>query len=412
MANTHLGGIESDVELLSEGAEPSPAEKKAPKDAPIEDDVALLEDETPVEEEIPEDKIESDDEPEEELGTDEKKDFPYERPTVKQIEKEFPEFFKKFPSMKDVYFREKEFTSLFPTVELAKDAQEAATALNDFRSDLFTGNGELFTSALKEAGELDKFSRNFLSNLQKSDKDSYWTAITPTLENLVRGFYRDGVKRGDKNVQLSAENLSIYLFDTAEVAEGKKTFIKEEPKPDSKLEREKQDFAREKFKDFNINVQEGCFTGIKDIIALDKIENLSATAQKLLLKEIIAEVDNQITKDTSHMTFVNSLWQKTKNSGYTSDLKSRIISAYLERAKSLVPSIRRRLLADVLGTSPEESRRKRDIVERAQSRKEPGSSGRPVSGSQTRTPSAKSIDWNKTSDMDFLNDNTTLKKGR
>jgi len=405
MANNHQGEISSDVELLA-------ADEPISKDPEVDKDVALLEEEPEVEE------VESDDEPEieaevtDELEESEEKPddskFPYDRPTVTDVNKSFPDFFKKFPAMKDVLFREKEFTTLFPTIEIAKDAQEAAEALQSFREDLFTGDSVKFTSALKEEGQLDKFSKNFLVNLQKTDKDIYWETIAPTLQNLVRSFHKEGVNRKDDNIRLSAENLSIYLFGNAEVAEGKQDAVKPEAKPDPKIAQERSDWERDKYNNFRIDVLGNINKDVKEVADLGKV-GLSKTVKELLTDKLIKEVDSTIAKDETHMKYVNSLWKKAKESGYTNEIKSSIISAYLERAKSLVPSIRRRLIAEALGSSPEESKRKLEVSARAQSRREPGSNGRPANGNAVKVASAKAIDWNKTSDMDFLNDNTTLK---
>ena len=312
--------------------------------------------------------------------------------------------------MEHMLFREKEYSTLFPTVADAKDAQEASLALDDFRNDLFTGNGEKFTMALKKAGELGKFSQNFLTNLQKTDKDGYWNAVTPTLENLVKGFFREGKRRNDPNLVASAENLSIYLFDTDEIAKGTKSTIKTQPQEDKRVTDRLADIDRQQNNNFRIGVLEGIATGINPVIGLDKMPNIKPSMQKLLSKQILDEIDAVISKDQTHMSFVNALWKRA-NGNYTNDIKSKIISAYLERAKSLVPSIRRRVLSDALGMSPEKSREKLEISRQTQSRREPGSQGRP-SGSNTRTHSAKSIDWNKTSDMDLLNGNIELKQRR
>jgi hypothetical protein len=396
MALESSTSISDDLKLLSQDVPNEPAEEKEPE---------IIDEEQP----IIEDEPESDDEPEVESEPADKikKEYlPHERPPISAVKKEFPELFKRFPQLEHMYFREKEYTEVFPTVADAKEAAEASEALTSFRDDLFTGDGAKFTSALKEAGELDKFSRNFLTNLQKTDKDAYWNTITPTLQNLVTGFFREGQRRNDANLIASAENLSIYLFDTAEVAQGKRSVITETPKEDKRVTDRLADIERNQYNTFRIGALEGIATGVSSIIDLSK-SGLSTKMQTILSDQISKEVDALISKDAAHMKYVNGLWNKAKGS-YTNDIKSKIISAYLERAKSLVPSIRRRLLSEALGTSPEESRRKLDKVRETQLRREPGSQGKP-SGSSVRVHNAKSVDWNKTSDVDFLSGNVTLK---
>ena len=391
--------LSADVELLSgDPIDPKivdPGEKLDPEDKIVDSE----DEEAPIIEDDPE----SDDEPEvESEPVDEKKKeyLPHDRPPISAIKKEFPELFKKFPQLEHMYFREKEYTEIFPSISDAKEAVEASEALRSFRDDLFTGNGDKFTEALKQAGELDKFSRNFLTNLQKSDKDTYWNTITPTLQNLVTGFFREGKTRNDANLIASAENLSIYLFGTAEVAQGSKNVIKDEPKEDKRVTDKLADIERSQYNTFRISALEGIATGRLALVDL-KSSGLTKTMQELISDKILTEVDNLIQKDPTHMKYVNGLWEKAKGN-YTGEIKSKIISAYLERAKSLVPSIRRRLLSEALGTSPDESKRKLEQVRSVQNRREPGSQGKP-SGLSTRVHNAKSVDWSKTSDMDFLN---------
>src|SRR5215831_7658679 len=53
---------------------------------------------------------EESEEAKEEEKPKEEKPFPYDRPTMQQLREEFPDLFKKFPSMRDIYYREQEFS--------------------------------------------------------------------------------------------------------------------------------------------------------------------------------------------------------------------------------------------------------------------------------------------------------------
>lgn len=401
----------SDVELLAGDAPELDVKDKIIETDDDSGDV-IVEDEPEIEGEESDD-LESDDEPEVESEPADKapkKEYlPHDRPPISAIKKEFPELFKKFPQLEHMYFREKEYTEIFPSVSDAKEASEASDALVSFRNDLFTGDGSKFTTALKEAGELGKFSSNFLTNLQKTDKDAYWDTITPTLQNLVTGFFREGRTRNDANLIASAENLSIYLFGSAEVAQGTRSVIKEAPKEDKRVEEKLANIERTEYNNFRISALEGIANGLPSLVDL-KSSGLNKTMQGIISDKILSEVDSLINKDAAHMKYVNSLWDKAKGN-YTGEIKSKIISAYLERAKSLVPSIRRRLLAEATGTSPEETQRKLEKVKSVQSRREPGSQGKPA-GLSTRVLNAKNVDWGKTSDADFLNGKIETKQGR
>ena len=56
--------------------------------------------------------------------------------------------------------------------------------------------------------------------------------------------------------------------------------------------------------------------------------------------KIIDKVGSTIAKDQFFQRQLASLWKKAQREGFNSEAKSRIISAYLARAKKIVPSVR------------------------------------------------------------------------
>ena len=127
-----------------------------------------------------------------------------------------------------------------------------------------------------------------------------------------------------------------------------------------------------------------------------------------IIDKVMTEVQDQMQSDRDHIRYMDSLWAKAKKAGYTGDWKSSIISAYLARAKSLVPAIRSRLVSEALGTSSNINGKKSKLVETQTSRKESGSSGREAK--ESKTIDSRRVDWSKTSDIDLLEDRITYKK--
>ena len=387
-------------------------------------DTALLNDETPVTSvESPESdkEILSDEEP---LGdqevTDETTDetteevekgkdlLPHERPSMAQIKEKFPEFFKTFPALRDVIFREKEYATIFPTVEDAAKADENSILFNDLRNDVTTGEGDKFLNSLKEAQSLPKFAANFLPKLQKLDPDTHWNVVAPVLEHAVRAFYREGKVRSSEDMVNAANHLALFLFGDTGFANGSKTNTKVEKEEDKTVKSERETWEREKLQTFDNSVQGDIRSGLKSqILAGFPKEGITDFVRDALVGKIISEIDKSIASDNTHIAFVRRLWAKAKAEGFRSDLKDSIVNAYLSRAKSLTPSIRRRLLSEALGTSFADKNRPAESV--TPIRREPGQSGRAPSGN-VRNPTAKSVNWKKTSDLDMLNDRVTLKK--
>ena len=359
---------------------------------------------------IVEDEPESDDEPEQEPEPADVKDEPtkedeplHERPTFAQIKTKYPQLLKDFPALRSIYYREQQFSDVFPTPQDAKEAAENNDAFNSIRNDVFEGDGTKFLEALKESDQLDSFSGKILNSLYKVSPEAQWKALAPVFQNAIRAFYKSS---NDENDQHAAERLAQYLFGDPEVASGKKNAVKvEEPKEN----KEKDNWKTERYNTFRIDTLSGIHDNVKsDIISGMKDETLSSFIKDAIADKVISELRTQLESDQSHMSYMGKLWDKANNNGYTTADKTSITNAFLARAKAIVPGIRRKLIAEALGTSVKINKEKQEIVDRGMARKESGNSGKtPVNGNKVYSP--KDIDFSRTSELDILNGNVTLK---
>lgn len=369
--------------------------------------------------EEPEESEESE-EVEEEEETPEIKDLhPFERPSIKQINESFPELFKKFPSLKDMYFREGEYSRIFPTIDDAKEAYENHEAFGNIREDIFSGDGTKFLSAVKEVDEkkLERFSGSILKSLYKVSPNSFWRAANPLVEDIARNMFAKGEKEKNESLQNAARFLSDYFFGNVEVAEGKKTtVIKEES--NSEVNKEREEFDNEKHTAFSATVATSAKSELIKLIdakdsktgksRLDPDDVLSPFIKKTILDRVVTEVGESLQLDKDHIKFMDSLWSKAKKNGRTEEDKNRIITAYLSRAKSLIPSLRSKYVSEALGRKVKDSTQRREKVESVQSRRDGGSQGRGSSGRE-KNYNPKAINYTKTSDADILNDTITYK---
>src|SRR5439155_10821415 len=92
------------------------------------------------------------------------------RPSFKDIKAKYPNLFKDFPDLREMFFREQGYSELFPTVEDAKEAHENS-ANYSFLRELVEGgtteNTEEFLGAVKDIDKLQSFAYSFLPALQK-----------------------------------------------------------------------------------------------------------------------------------------------------------------------------------------------------------------------------------------------------
>jgi hypothetical protein len=385
------------------------------------EDTELVEhpDEVETEEETPEESGELEEEPEEEEVEEAPKDLdskhPFDRPSLRSIEEKFPGFFKQFPALRDMYFREAEYSKIFPTIDDAKEANENNTAFDSIRESVFEGNGSKFFTAIKEVSEkdLEKFSTNILGTLFQVHPQSFWRAANPLVEDIAKNMFSKGVKENNESMQNAARYLSDYFFGNTEIAEGKKTsIVKIEDNNEVKQEREKLDNER------NTAFRGGVETDVRNQL-VSLIEGLDSKTGKsridpdnvfskfiktTITDRIIADLGDQLTSDKDHIRFMDSLWEKSKRNGRTEADKARIVSTYLARAKSLIPSLRSKYVSEALGQKTRVASDKKEKVEEINSRINSGSNGR-GSNTNSKNYNPKSIDYSKTSDADILNDN-------
>src|SRR5271166_1191502 len=356
VAEDSTTSIGSDVRELSEGETP-----EVPIVHPLESEEEVEE----VKDKIPEDEVEeSKEEIEEEVEeVPELLDtHPFERPTIKQLTETYPDISKKFPSLKDMYFREAEYTKLFPTIDDAKEANENNDAFVATRDSVINGDGTKFISAIKEVSEknLERFAANILPSLFKIHPAAFWRSANPLVEEVARAMFQKGVKEENESLQNAAKYLSDYFFGSTDIAEGKKTtIIKDEIDP--KLEEDRTKFENERHTAFRGTIESDTKTQLLKLIdskdpksgksRLDPDGEFSIFIKTTIIDRIIADLGNQLQADTNHIRYMDSLWKKAVSSGRTDTDKARIVSAYLARAKSLIPTLRSKYVSEARGSS-------------------------------------------------------------
>jgi len=388
---------QEDAEFLAEGEEKE-LEKKV---------------EEPEEKEKEEEEKEEEKEEELEEEPDETKDQVKARPAFKEITGKYPNLFKDFPDLREMYFREQEYTKAFPTVEDAKEAAEIVERFNSLDELVSSGKVEDaadFFKFIKESDEgvHNKFAMNFLPALSKSDPDLHYQILTPVAQDLIQAVFAEGSRLGEeagKNLRNAALHFSQYYFNDLDVAKGKKV-ARVEPVDDSakqELDREREAFYAEKYE----SSLQGVESRIGSILSKEIKKSLDPKGDTFndfmldtLTEKVLKSVDVATTKDTSHMARIASLWKQARKASYSKESTDRLVSAYLSRARQLLPEIKNKIRSDALSNKSTEKSNatpRRDISGGGQQR-----------FSVTTDP--KKIDYHKTSDRDILDDKVTLRK--
>lgn len=312
------------------------------------------------------------------------------RVTFKEVTAEFPELFKKFPSLRDSFFREQEYSKVFATVEEARISSEKAQVLDNLdQSVVQEGNPAplmevLFNNDPKAA---KNFAKNFLPTIFEADKQTYVEITTPIIKNVLRDMLRLGIERKDKNIELAAGYASQVIFGSFKIPEDAKETV--DPKL-QELQGQIDSIAEEKEYNFNISLAEAIEVQLKRNIKLP--EDMPEYQKEALVEKIIKDIGSNLARNPDHVRSMKALMQAAKQGKYGPEWKPRLVAAFLGRAKNLLPAIKQKALAGGSSDKPT-GKNNKPLPPTARVGKE---------GSKIPND-PKKVDWKKTSDMDILN---------
>jgi hypothetical protein len=346
--------------------------------------------------------------------------------TMKDLRAKYPEILKDFPQLRDIIFRDKAYGELFTSVEDARTAQLDSEAFSTIRDGVLKGDASSFFESIREADSkaLDKLSLNLLPALHKISPDLHWKTVSPLLEDVARAMHAKGKRVETTDLGKDLMNAALYLSeflwgDTSPVTNPIPRKAESGESEESKnLKQRESALEAKEFTNFHSSVSDEAFDSLKDLV-LERGKNnrlkidpdgvLTPFIKNTITDKIISEVNDKMKKDASYQRFMSSLWTKARKEGYSKEAKSRILSAYLERARQLVTPIRNRLIAEVSGSTSAGAQLKTSRAEATGGRREPGMSGKD-GNSKVSLPESSKIDWSKTSDLDILEGKAVLRK--
>lgn len=322
----------------------------------------------------------------------------------KDIKSKFPTIFKEFPKLAETINRERAFSEVFASADDAKEAVAVATFFSGLESQIMGGSAkELFDSVEKGSKEsFEKLATSILPEIRERNMDLFVKITMPVINDVLRSAMRDAEANENQNLRNSALYIAKYLY-------GKPAIPTDSPqKPathpeEARIQKEREAFWNEKKTDFT---QETFGLGKASVEAeiaklVDKDRSLSPFVKKAMKEDIFKRVDELLGKDSRHIRNMDSLWQKADKSGYPKELRKEIADAYFRGAKVLIPSIRQKVMTEAGVKTPAATTQTNNNPPK---RTNIQGSGRATSGqAATKIPSARDVDWNKTSDKDFLN---------
>lgn len=375
-------------ELLMQDDEDKAGDKEPPLELPKEKEEVTDGEEKEEKEEVDELK-----ELEEELKEPSEEDLELTTPVRrKEILAKYPTLFKDFPYLERAYYREQQFTELYPTIQDAKIAGEKAAILDQAEQSVMNGDISIFLQAAKEEnGEaFNKIADNYLPTLRKVDEKAYYHVLGNVIKDTIITMVREGRALGDGGAPLTAAAnvLNQFIFGSQTFQPPTQLSKRVDPQvtqQQNEIQQERQQQIMHQFTTVRDDLQLRTDNVLKSTIDghIDPNELMSDYVKGHAVQEAFSTLENLISKDTRFKGLLDKLWERAFQSGFDKESTDRIKSAYLSKAKTLLPSVIKSARNKALkGVSP--------VVEQTAPKKGPIAPGRSASPS-TRYRKASDI---------------------
>lgn len=285
----------------------------------------------------------------------------------KEILAKYPTLFKDFPALERAYYREQKYGEVFPTIDDAKNAAEKAETLDSFEDELSKGSTETILAAVRENDKaaFAKLVDNYLPTLHKVDEAAYYHTIGNIVKHTIISMVQDGkASQSDELIQ-AADILNQYIFGTKTFSHPTKLSTddkREDNEKETELNEREKRFIEREFNTAKDNVISRIDNVINSTIDkhIDPKGSMSAYVKKNAVREAGEALESYIEKDKRFREIYDRLWEKAAADNFSAESMDRIKTAYLSKAKTLLPEIIKKIRSEALRASGSRDSDERD----------------------------------------------------
>jgi len=385
---------ESELETLELLNEEDPVETlelpKTKKEATDDTD----DDETEKEDGDEEEEVDELKEIEEELEGPKEEDLELTTPVRRrEILAKYPQLFKDFPYLEKAYYREQQFTELLPTIQDAQTAVEKARFMDNIDRSLMSGDISQVLAATKNGDQeaFYKIADNYLPALRRVDQQAYYHVLGNVIKDTIVTMVKEGRALGDQGapLQAAANILNQFVFGSQNFTPATTLSRQSDPREQQReyqIQQENQQRFMGQFESTRSELQTKADNVLKSTIDqnIDPRKTMTDYVRKNAVREAHETLEDLISKDSRFRGLLDRLWEKAFERGFDKDSTDRIKSAYLSKAKTLLPSVIKRARNDALkGLGRRVSDDSMEDEERPTSKKGPITPGKSTSPSSS-----------------------------
>jgi hypothetical protein len=323
----------------------------------------------------------------------------------KEILKKFPTLFKEFPYLEKAYYREQQFTEVFPTIQDARDAGEKSRIMDQVEREILSGDISSVLVAAKQENQeaFHKVVDNYLPTLRRVDSQAYFHVLGNVIKDTIITMVKEGRSLGDQGqpLQAAANILNQFVFGSQNFTPPQQ-LSRSNPQVDQQQQQFYEQQRQQVYTKFE-STREELQTKADNVLTstihqnIDPNQSMTEYVRKNAVRDAHQTLEELISKDTRFRGLLDRLWEKSYQSGFDKESTDRIKSAYLSKAKTLLPSVIKKARNEAL----KGARSSDSYGEVTPTRKSPITPGRPQAPSSGKYKSAKEIPKG-VSTMDYL----------
>jgi len=309
----------------------------------------------------------------------------------KEILAKYPTIFKDFPYLEVAYFRDRQFSEIFPTVDDAKEAQEKADTLDHYTSEVSSGNIEGILSTIKQ-GDQESFNRlvdSYLVTLQKVDQVAYSHLMGNLFKNTVASMVSRANESNNENLLGAANILHQFIFGHSSYSPPQN--LSKGKEKDQGLENEKRALVQQRFEMVRDDLVTKTGNALRATIStnIDPKGQMSDYVRKKSIDDALTLTESMMSQDASFRKILDRAWDAAFKSGFSRASIEAIRTTIISKARTILPETIRRTRSEAL----------RGLVRRKEETDKKG----PIPMGRTSSPT-KSKDVPKgMSTLEFLN---------
>jgi len=276
--------------------------------------------------------------------------------TRRQILKDYPDIFKKHPSLEKSFYRDQKFTEVFEHPKEAIEAKELLDTYSKFEDDVTNGDLTTIINSVKETNpeSFNKIVDDFLPMLEKTDRNAWLTVMSNVTKQVLAHAFTAGRKSNDEELQEASRIVHKFLLGTEEYEPPVKlsSNSKKDEKSDKEieLERREKEFNDRTFSTAKSDVEGSVDRIVKATITkhIDPRESMSDYVRRNAVRDAYETFQNQLKNDNSFNKLIERFWDSARKSNYNRQSLDRITDVYKNKAGSLLGAIIKKTRNDAL----------------------------------------------------------------